>query len=69
VTGIERSRGPEVLFSPGGLKIDFPFLGGVHLLAAFSFEENRLDLLVKKVPSFGIPWVEPVVVDEKRLML
>jgi len=51
------------------LEVDLPFLRGIHLLAAFPFEENRLNLGVKKIPGFGIPRIEPVMIDEKGLML
>jgi hypothetical protein len=44
-------------------------LGGIHLLSTLPFEENRLDLGVKKLAGLWVPGIEAVVVDEKGLML
>jgi hypothetical protein len=49
--------------------LDLPLLGGIHLFSTFTLQKHGLDLAVEELPGLGITGIQPVVVDQERLML
>jgi len=64
-TGAEREEG---LRGPGQLELDVPLLGGIHSLATLPFQQHGFDLVIQKLPCFGVPGIQPIVVDEEGLV-
>jgi hypothetical protein len=63
--GLEAERADDAGASP----LDAALLRGVDLLGSALAEQDLLDLFVQEGAGLGVAWVEPVVVDEQRLVL
>jgi hypothetical protein len=49
--------------------LDLALLGRIHLLTITAAQQYGLDLTVEELPRLRVTGIQPVVVDQKRLML